>query len=198
MKKGNVYTIVFIFLISAVFTTVLASVNAYFLPEIKINAEIATKKSILKVLDIDISGSPADIEKRYNESVFVRELKDYSVYKRIDKDKNVLGYATFYKGPGLWGDISGYIAVNNDLTKIMGIEFLSHSETPGLGGRIDEPWFKDQFKGIDISKKQALSFKSGDKGEVDAITGATTTSRAVLDLVNTTIKSKLQRLEDLK
>ncbi len=138
MKRSNLYTISFIFLISVFFTAILASVNSFFLPDIRTNEKIAEKKVILKVLDLDFSGTSQQIMQRFDENIVIENIKDYTLYKRIESNGNILGYATFFKGAGLWGDITGIIALKSDLKSIMGIEFLSHSETPGLGGRIDE------------------------------------------------------------
>ena len=66
-----------------------------------------------------------------------------------------------------------------------GIDFIAQNETPGLGARIEESWFKDQFIG------KTPPFTLVDEGtqnkasnEIDGITGATYTSRYVRDMVN--------------
>jgi len=68
--------------------------------------------------------------------------------------------------------------------KILGVHILEHLETPGLGARStevrpdeDEPWFLRQFKGLD-----SVALKK-DGGNIDAITAATITSRAITDAV---------------
>ena len=65
-------------------------------------------------------------------------------------------------------------AVNN-------ITVLENKETPGLGTRMAEPEFKDQFKGRRGDKPFAVK---NDDGDIDAITGATISSRAFCDAVN--------------
>ncbi len=60
---------------------------------------------------------------------------------------------------------------------------ISHSETPGLGAKIDDPeGFRAQFAGFDPSVKRLSVRKDG--GDVDAITAATITSRAVCDALS--------------
>ena len=88
-------------------------------------------------------------------------------------------------GAGLWGPIWGFIAVDADGTTIYGTNF---SETPGLGARITEQQFQDQFKGKQLYKEGELKnvsvMKKGQQPTngsdyVDAISGATITSRGV-------------------
>ena len=84
---------------------------------------------------------------------------------------------------------SGYIdiIVGFDLQgKIINYSIISHSETPGLGSKMDV-WFKtDKNKqnilGKNLSKGRLKLSKDG--GDVDAITASTITSRAFLDMVN--------------
>lgn len=65
--------------------------------------------------------------------------------------------------------------------QINGIEILSHAETPGLGARIVEPVFKNQFKGKGLNNIDWRVKKDG--GEFDQITGATISPRALVNAV---------------
>jgi Na+-transporting NADH:ubiquinone oxidoreductase subunit C len=84
------------------------------------------------------------------------------------------------------------IAVDPTASKVLGISFYSHSETPGLGARISERWFTEQFQGLKIhpveGNKEIFYLKPEGTGqapnELDAVTGATGTSRAVETFVN--------------
>lgn len=90
-------------------------------------------------------------------------------------------------GAGLWGPIWGYIAVADDFKTIVGAYFDHASETPGLGGKIkDDPAFRAQFAGkvIDFTDNKPFSIVKGGAPEgkadaVDAITGATMTSKGL-------------------
>ncbi|HOF18475.1 MAG TPA: FMN-binding protein [Phycisphaerae bacterium] len=106
---------------------------------------------------------------------------------------NILAYALPISGVGFWARIDGWLALTPDLSRTVGIVFLRHSETPGLGGRITESEFRDQFrKGIlatppDGGKYIEISRASAGQQNprhVDAITGATGTSTAVERFVN--------------
>ena len=95
-------------------------------------------------------------------------------------------YAGSFTGPGLWGNVSLSFGVNQAVDSVEGLQVLFQVETPGLGGRIGETWFTDQFKGLKPGAN-GLEFNIGGgklPNGFDAITGATITSTAVKDIVN--------------
>lgn len=95
-------------------------------------------------------------------------------------------------GAGLWGPIWGYIAFGPDCKTIEGAYFDHESETPGLGAKIkDEPWFREKFSGKQVDFTSAPYFNLSKNAEagggadaVDAITGATMTSKGLDDALN--------------
>lgn len=94
---------------------------------------------------------------------------------------DIVGYAVnTYSKDGFSGNISVMVGFKPDGT-IISVKVLQHKETPGLGTKMTEPSFKDQFNG-----KNPLDFKLKvikDGGAVDAITAATISSRAYCDAV---------------
>ncbi len=80
-------------------------------------------------------------------------------------------------GKGYSGDVGLMVAVNMEDDTIIGAGVTTHSETPGLGAMAkDNPGFVSQFKGLPIEE----TFKvTNDGGKVNAMSGATITSRAV-------------------
>ena len=93
-------------------------------------------------------------------------------------------------GRGLWGGLWGYIAVNETKDKVLGTYFYHESETAGLGARISEKWFQDQFIGKPIFGEDGnvtlTVVKAGaaqQENEVDGVTGATLTSNGVAAMV---------------
>lgn len=90
-------------------------------------------------------------------------------------------------GAGLWGPVWGYVAFDKDGQTIVGAYFDHASETPGLGGKIkDDPAFRDQFKGRKVIFGDGDPFAivkggapEGKENAVDAITGATMTSKGL-------------------
>ena len=114
----------------------------------------------------------------------------YTVYDPVTKKP--VRYAVLIGGAGVWGPLSAIVATDTDIEKILEIEFYRHRETPGLGARITDQSFTDQFTGLPLSlgsgKKKFISITPPAPGksprEIDAITGATKTSRAVETFLN--------------
>ena len=107
-------------------------------------------------------------------------------------------FAGSFTGPGLWGNVTLALGVNQNIDTIQGLQVLYQVETPGLGGRIGEKWFTEQFNGLKPGSS-GLEFNiSGAKKEngFDAITGATITSVAVRDIVNNRALPALKGLKD--
>ena len=93
----------------------------------------------------------------------------------------IIGYAFLATGQGYGGDIEILVGLE-DVSTVKGIVIISHSETPGLGARITESEFGDDFAGVTIDD---LSL-SGDGGAIDAVTGASISSLAVVTAVKDT------------
>ena len=99
-------------------------------------------------------------------------------------------------GYGLWSTLYGFVSLEGDLNTIEGLGFYAHAETPGLGGEVDNPRWKQQWVGKelygeDTSEPQIRLVKGGvgadardREHKVDALSGATLTSRGVEQLVN--------------
>jgi Na+-translocating ferredoxin:NAD+ oxidoreductase subunit G len=97
------------------------------------------------------------------------------------KDDVIVGYAVnTYTSKGFSGNISIMAGFRSDGT-IINISVLEQKETPGLGTKMTEPGFKDQFNEKNPAEFQLKVKKDG--GQVDAITAATISSRAFCDAV---------------
>lgn len=187
MKKSFAYPVIFMALLTAVFTFVLAYLDYSTAEKIATLQEIELQQKILYVFDIDVpSTNPEDINKVFKENIETEEIEGKKYFSRLENGE-VTGYAIPVGGPGLWGLIDAYIGVSSDYSKILGIEFISHSETPGLGGRISEEGYKEQFRGIDISNindDNYIIYRPAPGGNIDAIAGATLTSKSVSKFLN--------------
>lgn len=100
-------------------------------------------------------------------------------------------------GYGLWSTLYGFISLEGDANTIEGLTFYDHAETPGLGGEVDNNRWKQQWVGKkvydenDLDEPKIRLVKGGvsagaseKEHKVDALSGATLTSRGVEDLVN--------------
>lgn len=147
-------------------------------------------------------------EKELKESIFVvlPEAKDFKVlekkvdkekvtiYKGIDAEGKPVGIAFIADGGGFQGNIRIMVGLNNDYLKLKGIRVLEQSETPGLGNRIKEPQFEDQFKGLEIKPKvEYIKYRKPEKpNQIQAITGATISSDAVVKNINNAVNNVLK------
>jgi len=108
------------------------------------------------------------------------------LYRGIDASGKLVGYAFITQGPGYQGTIQLMVGVSPDLSELTGMEVLESVETPGLGARITKPEFQGQFRGL--KALPGIGYvKAGRKpapNEITAITGATISSRSVVNIVN--------------
>ena len=186
MKNSFFYPIIFMAAVTAVFIAVLAGLNYAAADTISFNQESDLQKKILYIFDIlPEDGSDKDIERVFNENVIDKQWGVLEGYALIQGGLE-RAYAVPIEGAGLWGPIIGYLGLNSDYTEIIGIDFVTQSETSGFGGRISEELYKGQFRAIDISgKTENFIISSPEPGSnVDAIAGATQTSTAVVNIIN--------------
>lgn len=122
----------------------------------------------------------------------IRRLEKYSlVYLARQQDK-ISQIILPIRGKGLWSTLYGYLAIDSDLTTVIGISFYQHGETPGLGGEIENPRWQSGWKGKKVynqSNDKAIWIGKG-KGQleeihqVDGISGATLTINGVNDIMS--------------
>ena len=97
---------------------------------------------------------------------------------RARKGGQLVGVAFSVIAPnGYSGTIEIMVGVDTQ-EQIVAIEIVSHSETPGLGSKITNSLFKDQFRHRDLTNTDWRVKKDG--GEIDQITGATISPRATV------------------
>jgi Na+-transporting NADH:ubiquinone oxidoreductase subunit C len=111
---------------------------------------------------------------------------------------------TFYVvplwGAGLWKEIWGYVALEEDKNTIIGASFDHAGETPGLGAEINQSWYEDQYIGKTILDDNGefvgvTAVKGGadpnDMHSVDGISGGTITSEGVNKMLDERLKNYL-------
>jgi Na+-transporting NADH:ubiquinone oxidoreductase subunit C len=93
-------------------------------------------------------------------------------------------------GYGLWSTLYGFMALEGDGNTVAGLGFYEHAETPGLGGEVDNPNWKAQWTGKQVYNGDAVVLRlvkggadRSDSYGVDALSGATLTSRGVDNLL---------------
>ncbi|MBF1550005.1 MAG: NADH:ubiquinone reductase (Na(+)-transporting) subunit C [Prevotella salivae] len=217
--NSNSYTIIYSVIIVVIVAFLLAFVFQALKPMQDANVALDKKKQILNSLNIrDLNDAQADA--KYKEVVvadrvidekgkvllpgtsggenagFKLESKDYKEGKLalyICRVNGETKYVIPVYGMGLWGPISGYIALNADKSTIYGVYFNHESETAGLGAEIkDNKAWQEKFQGKKLFKNGddktiALSVEKKVEDpttQVDAVTGATLTSNGVRDMLH--------------
>ncbi len=155
------------------------------------------------VTDLDVATyNPRDAAKRPDLSVPVTDTQ-YSIGRnrreriarvfliRNPKTEQITQVVLPVYGQGLWSTLYGYLAVKRDLETVQGLTFYEHGETPGLGGEVDNPRWKQQWVGLSMYDEQgspALGVARGpappgNEHLVDGLSGATITANGVTNLV---------------
>lgn len=159
------------------------------------NEQLNNNRVISSAFDLPVDGrAPADYARAITETLEIARSAesgaDRDVYRHRDGDTTRYGFP--FSGMGFWDRIEGFVTLSEDLQTILRLRFFDHQETPGLGGRIEEPEFLDQFEGLEIDwdaepSRRVIIGRGLDReqpNQVDAITGATGTSEAVIEFFN--------------
>ena len=187
MAKLNTNSNAYIIIYSAILVVIVAFLLAFVYKALKpmqdANVALDVKKQILYSLNIrDLDG--AEAEAKYAEVVKAeKDINGQKVYACQIGDQQVV--VVSLKGMGLWGGISGYLAVDKD-DKVYGAYFNHESETAGLGAEIkDSQEWQEKFIGKKIFDENGNVILSVVKkvenaeSQVDCVTGATLTSNGV-------------------
>jgi Na+-transporting NADH:ubiquinone oxidoreductase subunit C len=197
--KGNVYTLFYAAALGSICALLLTAAASFTAPYKKANAEAEEALNVLLALKAPLpaNASATQVLKLLEDNVQQKKRGDITmyVYSPPDAAGKVLAVAMRFSGPGLWGPIKGFLALEPDMKTIRGITFYEQEETPGLGGEIAAPWFRDQFVGKSIvapdGKPGMIIGKPGEQAanKVDAISGATMTCDKVQAMLNEAIKN---------
>ncbi|MBD3386228.1 Na(+)-translocating NADH-quinone reductase subunit C [candidate division KSB1 bacterium] len=124
----------------------------------------------------------------------IKRRPKYMVVYRVMEGDSVSKYILPIYGKGLWSTMYGFIALDDDLRTIRGFTFYDHGETPGLGGEVDNPKWKQTWEGkmafdqnrqlrIQVLKGSVDPSDPNSKFKVDGLSGSTLTTRGVDQLV---------------
>lgn len=167
-NKSNIFEIVkpagILTAICVIVTLLLAVTNSLTAEKITANAEAKAAESRTKVLTADS---------------YVQLDEKGCVYEAKDADGNSLGVVITTEASGYGGTIKVMTGINSDQT-IAGVNILEMSETPGMGAKAKEDSFLNQYKGLSTPNQAVKK----DGGNIDAVSGATISSRAVTAAVN--------------
>lgn len=99
------------------------------------------------------------------------------IYQGLNDAGQIIGYAFVGEANGYGGVVRILVGVDEQTDQILQLKVLEHTETPGLGSKIENESFRNQFVGL----KQSDSIKLGE--DIDVISGSTVSSQAVVEAV---------------
>ena len=198
-KKESIgYVVVFTFAVCLVFVSLLAVANQLTLSNVEANKRYATQIAVLKAFGLaDSTNSKAEVELLYKEKIEERTPPSGVEAAFAAEIEGTPYIAVRVTNPGLWGPITAILAADPGAERVKGLEILEQQETPGLGGRIGEAWFTEQFAGEKTNEDGKIFVLQGtgkgdadrENSRVDAVTGASRTSDFVQRLVNLALDS---------
>jgi len=189
-KESLPYVIVFTFIVAFAFVFVIAFADGVTAERVAQNQKLVATRAFLNAvgyLEDEPSEELAEFAAEFGE------VDDESIIRTKVGGRDIL--IKRFSGQALWGTVSGVIAVDESVSEIIGFEIISQNETPGLGGRIEESWFTQQFRGETIPPEGIIVAKGEgkppdydtDNGSIDGITGASLTSARIEKIVNSEI-----------
>jgi Na+-transporting NADH:ubiquinone oxidoreductase subunit C len=132
------------------------------------------------------------VEEKFAENFDVKTIGSTIYYISKEREKDAVIFKTY--GPGLWGTIEVLLAVYPDFERLLWFKVLAQTETPGLGGRIAEEEFQARFNDVEIRPELKIVKFAAGPNQVDAVTGASITCRALEKLINKAIRELDQAL----
>ncbi len=200
------YPVLFMILITVIFIGILATFYHTTSHRVTAYRLYRLHATVLKLFDIPEGDDPFELTQEEVEKLFASRVVVDSLDVSTDEDPTYVHYEKYYKlvdgsetlgyafplvGSGLWGTIEAMISVTPDLATIRHFEIITQNETPGLGGRITEDWFKNQFinKRI-IENNSVVRFQmipeedTPGSTQINQITGATASSGAIVKMLH--------------
>ncbi len=157
-----------------------------------------TKEAILensKISKEDLNYIMPSAEKIQDTTI---EIDDESGIKEIYEAVNgndVIGYVMKVTSKGFHGAVDFVVGISKE-DKVTGMKVLSHSETPGLGAKISEDKFTERFKDKPATGYlEVVKVTPNKDTEVEALSGATTSSKASVNAVNEAITFYLEKIK---
>lgn len=206
---SSLSVIAFMVGIAAVFGAAVTGVHLATVRIVQRNTELLYQRALVRVFDLD-NGNQERSDRgiarlartRVDATETCRDPKSgwsFHLLKAYDDDAHtrLKAYGFRFRGLGFWAPIEGIVALSPDRTRTVGLVILRQTETPGLGGRVAEPIFTDQFSEglsveppLDDGTRLVVSATAPAPGtkeanrHVQAITGATQTSLAMDRILN--------------
>jgi Na+-transporting NADH:ubiquinone oxidoreductase subunit C len=221
---NRVKTVLFMVVIAALYGAGVTGLHISSTETVKQNKLFLEQRALVELFGLGDIGtlSKAEIAQIVEKQIDLSEtLTDPQTGKQIPllkayanaEQTELVAYGFPFAGIGFWTEITGYIAVDASLQKTVGLKVITQAETPGLGARIEEPFFVKPFSdGLDISQPATGNSyiymgsigSQPDPGTpqygrtFDAITGATQTSLAMERMLNASVAEFRRAVDNRK
>ena len=197
--RYNIYTIVFATILGLCCATLLTAAAEFTRQRQEANKQAEEIRNVLAALKVPFDPH-ASAEERisiFERDVVEQQLDEWLTLYRYQPDGSpeLKAVAVRFVGPGLWGPIKGFLALEPDYKTIRGVTFYEQEETPGLGGEIVTKEFRSLFEGKQIVDEQGnwgieIAPGAGETAQINriaAISGATMTCDKVEEMINNVI-----------
>jgi len=203
--KSRAFSVIYMFVISAVFAGVLTGIRTGTADRVADNEKTARNRNLVEVFELietgpDTTGQALEkaveknvqqlwvVEKESGPVIVQEQPADsdnvvYCMWALVDSDKKPRAYAFPVGGSGFWGPIEGIMSVDTDFETIRTVVWTRQTETPGLGARIEEDAYREKFRGKKAPDPEEQRFEVVPEGtmgddayKVDQISGATQTT----------------------
>lgn len=176
--KRKLLDVIFIVVLGVVSVALLLAAQSYSAPAVKRFQETRLKTNILTAAGIP--WTPDDFRGVFEQRV-TEETRQGLTWFHAD---SLLIFE--FRGRGLWGTVEGIVTLDTALTHIVSVRVLTQEETPGLGDRIKDASYLATYRGKTAAEPLALAIrhKAEAENEVDAISGATLSSEALVKMVS--------------
>jgi len=214
-KESTLYVVIFSLIVTFVLVLPLTVANVLTKDLVEQNKQVASAVSILQAMGLPADKKqPKQVLASYDglekfkldgkslvpvttADVRAAEKSGFPIQPLFYKTTGASGviWAGTFTGPGLWGNITLALGFDEKIERMTGFQAVAQVETPGLGARISEPWFINQFTGQKVPASGTVKFVSGsgagdankDNDTVDGVTGATITTNGTRDIINKAI-----------
>lgn len=192
-KKSPLYVIGFIVVVSGLCGIAVSFVHFSMRDTLESNARLTRNRTIvasfgLSAARTDAKGYDEALRRNVSMDTIPGTTRQWEVFTSR-KPPHDVGF--IFRGMGFWDMIYGIIVLSPDLSTIRSLEVIEQKETPGLGARIEEEAFRQQFMGYSLNwtdeSDGIITFgetTAGGSSRIDAITGATQTSMALRRILN--------------
>lgn len=194
MREKRWFPILYMFIVTAVFSSVVIGFTEVTRQRVEANNALAFERAVVGVLPA-LQGpnkmTSLAVHRKFTEQVSEPDETSGGAYT-LKADGEIQGYALPISGQGFWAPIKGVIGVKADKKTITGVVFYEQNETPGLGAEIAEPAFRNQFQNKVLAPgDRPMAIKRPgdelDSSEVHAVTGATQTSTRLEKIINDSV-----------